>query len=77
MPAIPIIEGMLDGDIGAIFCGLVPFFLVVWLIIRVYILPARKWKTPEGSKERTYFYRKKQAEEENEPREPDEETRST
>ena len=59
------------------FCGLVPFFLVVWLIMRVYILPARKWKTPEGSKERTYFYRKEQAEEENEPREPDEETRST
>ena len=26
MPAIPIVEGMLDGDIGAIFCGLVPFF---------------------------------------------------
>ena len=77
MPAIPIVEGMLDGDIGGIFCGLVPFVLVVWLIIRVYILPARKWNPSKGQKERTYFYRKKQAEEENEPREPDEETRST
>ena len=77
MPAIPIVEGMLDGDIGAIFCGLVPFFLVIWLILRVYILPTRKWKTPEGPTERTYFYRKRQAAEEKEPPEPGAKTRST
>ena len=76
MPAIPIVEGMLDGDIGAIFCGLVPFFLVVWLIIRAYILPARKWKTPEGSRERTYFYRTKPAAAEKKPTEPGAKTRS-
>lgn len=67
MPAIPIVEGILDGNIGAIFCGCGPFFIVIWLIIHVYVRPARKWTTPEGPKERTYFYRKKQAEEEKEP----------
>jgi len=77
MPAIPIVEGMLEGDIGAIFCGLVPFAIVTWLIVRVYILPARKWKTPEGSNERTYFYRKEQGGEEKEPPEPGAKTRST
>ena len=77
MPAIPIVEGILDGDIGAIFCGLVPFAIVTWLIIRIYILPARKWNPPEGQKERTYFYRKKQAAEEKEPPESGAKTRST
>ena len=77
MPAIPIVEGILDGDIGAIFCGFGPLFIVSWWMIRVYILPARRWKNPEGPKERTYFYRKKQAEEEKEPSAPGAKTRST
>ena len=65
--AIDLVERILDGDIGAIICVLIPFAIVSWWMIRIYILPARRWKTPEGPTERTYFYRIKQAEEEKEP----------
>ena len=59
MYAIDLVERILDGDIGAIICFLIPFAIVSWWMIRIYILPARRWKTPEGPTERTYFYRKK------------------
>ena len=59
MYAIDLVERILDGDIRAIICFLIPFAIVSWWMIRIYILPARRWKTPEGPTERTYFYRKK------------------
>jgi len=65
--AIDLVERILDGDIEAIICVLIPFAIVSWWMIRIYILPARKWKTPEGPTERTYFYRKKQAAAEKKP----------
>ena len=74
---IDVVERIHDGDIGALICALIPVAIVSWLILRVYILPARRWKTPEGRKERTHFYRKKQAAAEKEPSEPGAKTRST
>ena len=65
--AIDLVERILDGDIGAMICALIPFAFVIWFLTRIYILPARKWKTPATPTERTYFYRKKQAEEEKGP----------
>lgn len=67
MYAIDLVERILDGDIGAMICALIPFAFVIWLLTHAYILPARKWKSPEGPKERTYFYRKKQAVAEKKP----------
>ena len=75
--AIDLVERIHDGDIGALICALFPFAIVSWLILRVYILPARKWKTPEGPNEPTYFYRKKQAAAEKKPPEPGAKKRST
>ena len=52
-------EGILDGDIGTILFVLIVFSLAIWWFIRIYIHPAKKWKPPPGSQERTHFYRKK------------------
>ena len=46
MVAVRIVESILDGDIGTLICALFPFAIATWWIIRVHILPARKWKPP-------------------------------
>ena len=58
---------ILEGDIEAIVTVSIPLAFVVWLVIRVHILPARKWKPPPGPTERTHFYRKKKALDEHRP----------
>ena len=70
MAGIELTQRILDGDIGAIVCVSIPAALVIWWLIRIYIFPmfpSRKWKLPSGSKERTYFYRRKGTAEENPP----------
>ena len=59
MGGIHLVERILDGDIGALICALIPFAIATWWIIRIYIRPARKWKPPSGPQERTHFDRKK------------------
>lgn len=59
MIGIHLAESILDGDIGTIPFVLIPFALAILWFIHSYILPARKWKPPSGSQERTHFYRKK------------------
>ena len=46
MIPIRIVESIFDGDIGTLICALIPFAIATWWIIRVHILPARKWKPP-------------------------------
>ena len=67
MIPIRIVESIFDGDIGTLICALFPFAIATWWIIRVHILPARKWKPPPGPTERTNFYRKKKALDEHRP----------
>ena len=57
--AFDLVERILDGDIGAIVFVSIPLAFVIWLVISVYVLPARRWKPPSGPQERTHFYRKK------------------
>ena len=59
MSGIHLVERILDGDIGALICALVPFAIATWWIIHIYIRPDRRWKPPSGPQERTHFYRKK------------------
>ena len=58
---------VLEGDIGAIVTVLIPLALVIWWIIYIYVLPARRWKPPAGPQERTHFYRKKEVTEQKKP----------
>ena len=67
MIPVRIVESIFDGDIGTLICALFPFAIATWWIIRVHILPARKWKPPPGLTERTNFYRKKKALDEHRP----------
>ncbi len=50
MIGIHLVERILDGDIGALICALIPFAIATWWIIRIYIRPARKWKPPQVRK---------------------------
>jgi len=59
MAGIELTQRVLDRELGAIVCVSIPAALVIWWLVRIYMFPARKWKPPSGSKERTYFYRKK------------------
>ena len=59
MVAVRLVERILDGDIGALICALFPFAIATRWVIRVHILPDRKWKPPAGPTERTHFYRKR------------------
>ena len=56
---VHLVQLILEGNIQAIIIVSIPAAFVIWLLIRVYILPARRWKPPSGPKERTHFYRKK------------------
>ena len=55
MSGIHLVERILDGDIGALICALVPFAIATWWIIHIYIRPDRRWKPPSGPQERTHF----------------------
>ena len=61
------IQLILEGDPGAIISVSIPIAFVLWWIVRYQIIPARKWRAPSGPKERTYFYRKKEATGKGEP----------
>jgi len=58
--ALELTQRILEGDPGAIISVSIPIAIVLWWIVRYQILPARKWRAPQGPRERTYFYRKKE-----------------
>ena len=67
MVAVELTQRIFEGDIGAIASVSIPLALVIWWLIRTYILPARKWMPPSGPKEHTHFYRKKKVAMEKKP----------
>ena len=56
---VHLVQLILEGNIEAIIIVSIALAVVIWLLIRVYIRPDRKWKPPAGPTERTHFYRKK------------------